>query len=383
MLIHINPFGEPFFELKPFGKTGKELIALVADPLDGSVWVGSKEQVAHVSAAGKILQSPESRGFKRKQERIRDLALYLDFLAPQVAITSPPPGVLTNNPRPFLRLTLTDIGEGVDPSTLDLKVNGEEWSFDCVVDDEREGATCVPIMALPEGVIEVAVTVQDLNSNLSDPAQVSFTVDSIPPEVLFVTPSQDAILDTDTPDIQVDYGDPGSGVDPSTFTIQADGDNPDINCDVGLTSASCAPVTPLPEGLHTLSSTIRDLAGNISSPTRVRFSVELVVTPQPPVLDPIGDQTVDLGSTLTLKLMARDPNGDPLTFAAAPLPLPANMALHALTGLFTFIPDKDQIGIIDLTFIVSDGAFTDSQTITLTVLGPDPNGVTALTGRVL
>ena len=263
MLIHINPFGEPFFELKPFGKKGKELIALVADPLDGSVWVGSKEQVAHVSAAGKILQSPESRGFKRKQGRIRDLALYLDFLAPQVAITSPPPGVLTNNPRPVLRLTLTDIGEGVDPSTLDLKVNGEEWSFDCVVDDEREEATCVPIMALPEGVIEVSATVQDLNGNLSDPAQVSFTVDSIPPEVVFVTPSQDAILDTDVPDIQVDYGDPGSGVDPSTFTIQADGDNPDINCDVGLTSANCAPVTPLPEGLHTLSATIRDLAGRV------------------------------------------------------------------------------------------------------------------------
>ena len=382
-LIHINPFGEPFFELKPFGKKGKELLALVADPLNGSVWVASKEQVAHVSAAGKILQSLESKGSKRRKGRIRDLALYLDLMAPQVAITSPPPGVLINNPRPVFMLTLTDIGEGVDPSTLELKVNGEKWSFNCVVDDEKEGATCVPIMVLPEGVIEVSATVQDLNGNLSDPVQVSVTVDSIPPEVLFVTPSQDAILDTDIPDIQVDYGDSGSGVDPSTFTIQADGDNLDIKCDVGLTSSTCAPVTTLPEGLHTLSATIRDLAGNISSPTRVRFTVELFVIPQPPVLDPIGDQTVDLGSILTLTLMARDPNGDPLTFAAALFPLPANMALHALTGLFSFIPDEDQIGILNVTFIVSDGVFTDSQAITITVLGPDSNGVTALIGRVL
>ena len=382
-LIHINPFGEPFFELKPFGKKGKEIIALAADLLDGSVWVASKEQVAHVSSSGEISQSPESRGFKRKKGRIQGLALYLDILAPQVAITFPPPGVLTHNPRSVLMLTLTDIGEGVKPSTLEFQVNGKAWSFDCVVDDERKGATCVPIMALPEGLIELSAKVQDFNGNLSDPAHVSFTVDSIPPEVLFVTPAQDAILDTDIPKIRVDYGDAGAGVDSSTFTIQADGDNPDINCDVGLTSATCSPVTPLPEGLHTLSATIRDVAGNISSPTRVRFTVELFVTPQPPVLDPIVDQTVDLGSTLTLKLMARDLNGDPLTFSAAPLPLPANMKLHALTGLFTFIPDEDQMGTLDVTFIVSDGVFNNSQTITITVLGPDPTGVTALTGRVL
>ena len=382
-LIHLNPFGEPFFELKPFGKKGKELMTLAVDPLDGSVWAASKEQVAHVSAAGKILRSPESTGFKRKKGRIRYLALYVDMIAPLIAITSPPPGLLTNNPRPVLRLTLTDIGEGVDPSTLDLKVNGEEWSFDCVVDDERKRATCVPIMVLPEGVIELSATVQDLNGNLSDPAQVSFTVDSIPPEVLFVTPLQDAILDTDIPNIQVDYSDSGSDVDPSTFTIQADGDNPDINCDVGLTGATCAPVTPLPEGLHTLSATIRDLAGNISSPTRVRFTVELVVTLQPPILDPIEEQTVDLGSTLTLKLTASDPNGDSLTFAASPLPLPVNMELDAVGGLLTFIPDEAQVGTLDLTLIVSDGALIDSQTITIIVLGPDPNGVTALTGRVL
>ena len=382
-LIHINPFGEPFFELKPFGKKGKELIALAADPLDDSVWAASKDQVAHVSAAGKILQSPESKGFRRKKGRIRDLALYVDILAPQVAITSPPPGVLTNNPRPVLMLTLTDIGEGVDPSTLDFKVNGEEWSFDCVVDDGKEEATCVPIMALPEGVIELSARVQDLNGNLSDPAQVSFTVDSIPPEVLFVAPSQDAILDTEIPNIQLDYGDSGSGVDPSTFTIRANAGNSDINCDVGLTSASCAPVTPLPEGLYTLSATIQDVAGNIFSPTRVRFTVELVVTPQPPILDPIEDQTVNLGSTLTLKFTASDPNGDSLTFAASPLPLPVNMELVAVGGLLTFTPDEAQVGTLDLTLIVSDGVLIDSQTITITVLGADPNGVTALAGRVL
>ena len=186
-LIHIDPFGEPFFELKPFGKKGKELLALAVDPLDGSVWAASKEQVAHVSAAGKILQSPESKGFKNKKGRIRDLVLYVDVIAPEIAFTAPPQGFLTNNSRPALMLKFIDIGEGVDPATLGFEVNGGEWSVDCVIDEE-DNATCVPIMTLPEGLIDLSATIQDLNGNLSDPAQASFTVDTIPPMITFLSP---------------------------------------------------------------------------------------------------------------------------------------------------------------------------------------------------
>jgi RHS repeat-associated protein len=383
-LARIGAFGELFFEVKPFGKKGKEIINLVVDPLDASVWVASKEEVGHVSASGEVLKTGKrnSKDFKNKKGKVRGLALYVDVTPPQIALTSPL-GVLVNNSRPVLILTLADIGEGVDPTTFEFKVNGEEWSFDCVVDDEKEKAACVPIMALPEGAIELSATVQDLNGNLSDPVRESLVVDSVSPEILIVTPIQDEILDTGIPNVRLDYGDPGSGVDPSTFTIQVDGGNPEINCDVGLTSATCDPVTPLLEGLHTLSATIRDLAGNISSLTQVRFTVELVVTPQPPTLDPIENQTVDLGSTLTLQLTASDPNDDPLTFSAFPLPLPINMKLDAVGGLWTFTPDAAQVGTLDLTFIVSDGALIDSQTFSITILGADPSGATALAGRVL
>ena len=382
-LVRIGPFGEAFFKVRPFGKKGKELLALAVDPLDGSVWVASREQVDQVSADGEVLQMGKSAGFKRRKGRIRDLALYVDVVAPEIAINVPVQGFLSNISRPVLMLTLTDIGEGVDPSTLGFEVNGEEWPVDCVVDGKEERATCVPMMALPEGLMELSATVQDLNGNLSDPDEVSFTLDSISPEVLFVTPSQDAILDTDIPNIQLDYGDPGSGVDPSTFKLQADGGNLDFDCDVGLASATCTPATPLPKGVHTLSATIQDVAGNISSPTGVRFTVALVVIPQPPILDPIGHQTVNLGRTLIVQLTASDPNGDPLTFAASPLPLPLNMELDAVGGLLIFAPDEAQVETLDLTLIVSDGAFTDSQTITITVLDPDPSGVTAFVGRVL
>lgn len=106
-------------------------------------------------------------------------------------------------------------------------------------------------------------------------------------------------------------------------------------------------------------------------------------TPQPPTLEPVGDQTVALGRSLTLPLTARDVNGDALTFGVAPLPLLANATLGAQSGVFTFRPTADQVGTVQLTFTVSDGIFTASETITITVQGPQPGEVTALTGRVL
>ncbi|MCH8198169.1 MAG: VCBS repeat-containing protein, partial [Proteobacteria bacterium] len=103
----------------------------------------------------------------------------------------------------------------------------------------------------------------------------------------------------------------------------------------------------------------------------------------PPVLDPVGNQTVALGSTLNLTLTASDPNNDPLAFSATPLPLPDGASLNGVTGAFTFQPDATQVGVIDLTFTVSDGFLTDSEAISITVTGPEPGGVTAMTGRLL
>lgn len=55
--------------------------------------------------------------------------------------------------------------------------------------------------------------------------------------------------------------------------------------------------------------------------------------------------------------------------------------MNATTGVFTFAPAVEQVGNITLTFMVSDGGLTDSETITITV--PAPSGVTTLRGTVL
>jgi hypothetical protein len=62
---------------------------------------------------------------------------------------------------------------------------------------------------------------------------------------------------------------------------------------------------------------IEDLAGNDLFPAQWSFTVNIPVNPQPPVLDPIGNQTMPSStSDLVLTLSATDPNNDPLTYTA-------------------------------------------------------------------
>ncbi|MGR9071590.1 MAG: RHS repeat-associated core domain-containing protein [Gammaproteobacteria bacterium] len=118
-----------------------------------------------------------------------------------------------------------------------------------------------------------------------------------------------------------------------------------------------------------------------SSPSQVTISV--LEPNAAPVLNPIGNQTVALGTALTLPLSATDPDGDTLQFSALDLPLPEGASLDGATGLFTFKPEFQQIGTIELTFTVSDGRSIDSETVTLTIPPINETAATRFKGRLL
>lgn len=148
------------------------------------------------------------------------------------------------------------------------------------------------------------------------------------------------------------------------------------------TSATPSFTADLP-GQYVAQLVVNDGTTN-SSPDNVTITASGGGGPnEPPVLDPVGNQTVDLGSSLTIQLTASDPNGDLLSFMATPLPLPDNASLDGMTGEFTFNPDETQVGTFDITFMVSDGVFTDEEPVTITVNSAPPGGVTALSGRLL
>jgi hypothetical protein len=86
----------------------------------------------------------------------------------------------------------------------------------------------------------------------------------------------------------------------------------------------------------------------------------------PPVLSPIGSKTVDEGETLVFTISATDPNGDALTYSA--FNLPDGASFDPGSGTFSWTPGYDQAGVYrNVRFQVSDGTFTDSEEITITV----------------
>ncbi|MGE5280409.1 MAG: CARDB domain-containing protein [Deltaproteobacteria bacterium] len=84
---------------------------------------------------------------------------------------------------------------------------------------------------------------------------------------------------------------------------------------------------------------------------------------QPPVLDAIGDKTVEEGQTLTFTVSASDPDGDPLVYEAAGLP--AGAVFSGQT--FAWTPSYYQAGAYNVTFSVTDGKDTAQETIAITV----------------
>jgi hypothetical protein len=96
-------------------------------------------------------------------------------------------------------------------------------------------------------------------------------------------------------------------------------------------------------------------------------TVTVVPANRAPVLDPVGPLTIWVGGVLAFTLTGSDPDGDALTYSAAPLP--AGSTLDPATGAFAFTPDAAQIGSLSVTFTVADGrGGTASETVTIRVV---------------
>jgi outer membrane protein assembly factor BamB len=89
-------------------------------------------------------------------------------------------------------------------------------------------------------------------------------------------------------------------------------------------------------------------------------------TNRPPVLDPIGDWTINENSSLEFMVNASDPDGDVLAYSASNLPDGAAFNPHTRT--FSWTPTFDQSGTYpDVYFEIGDGESTDWVNITITV----------------
>ncbi|MGQ9609334.1 MAG: choice-of-anchor D domain-containing protein [bacterium] len=130
-------------------------------------------------------------------------------------------------------------------------------------------------------------------------------------------------------------------------------------------------------GVYSITFTASD--GALSSSIKVKITV--IDVNRPPVLDPIGNKTVNENSELIIVLSATDPDGDLITYSASGIPTGATFNPELRT--FKWKPGYDTVKTGDkldfsVTFIAKDdkGA-EDSEKITITVFNvlppPEPN----------
>lgn len=118
--------------------------------------------------------------------------------------------------------------------------------------------------------------------------------------------------------------------------------------------------TPTAAGIFSnVSFTVSD--GSLTDSESIAITVNAAVN-EAPVLAPIGNKSIAVGQLLQFTISATDLNGDTLTYYAANLPSGATFNLS--TATFSWAPINAETYPY-VTFTVSDGSLTDSETITI------------------
>ena len=156
-------------------------------------------------------------------------------------------------------------------------------TFDCTDTGSGIDVCPAPITVSVDGVDQViSGTATDLAGN-SASTSVSINLDKTPPSVSFTSPVSGSIQYDNPPTISVSYDDI-NGVDLATLAIQLDGQPLTIVCNKSATGSSCLPNIDFSPGMHTLQTTIADVAGNAAS-TQVSFEQAIPDSDNDGVLD--------------------------------------------------------------------------------------------------
>ncbi len=127
-------------------------------------------------------------------------------------------------------------------------------------------------------------------------------------------------------------------------------------------------------GSYTITATTNVIDSKCSSATQVTSTPRALTVndaPNPdnhaPVLAAIGNKNVNNNTLLQFTVSATDPDGDALTYAASPLPLPSGASFNPATKTFSWTPTFAQIGTYNINFSVSDGSLVDYEIVQITV----------------
>ncbi|MCP4607896.1 MAG: hypothetical protein GY845_04180, partial [Planctomycetes bacterium] len=140
-------------------------------------------------------------------------------------------------------------------------------------------------------------------------------------------------------------------------TVSTSGTFATITMTAGSTEGTCA---------LTLSNVIVGDAQGQSVSVSIDNGQITISSNQAPVLDSIGDKSVNEEEALLVTISATDPDDDSITYSASNLPSGASFDTDTQT--FSWTPTYTQAGTYpSIHFEVTDGNLTDSEDITITI----------------
>jgi len=205
------------------------------------------------------------------------VAVTIDWTAPQPPTIGGPTGFINTG-------TPTVSGSGSEPGNT-ITVSDELGDTLCVATAQADGTwSCTVTVTLPDGTYTLSVVETDAAGNVSDSAEVTFTVDTVaPPAPVIDGPS--GLLNTGRPQIS------GTGTEPGNTITVSDGST--TACTAEVTSSGTWMCTPdLVDRDYALQAVETDAAGNKSEPSNVVNITVDTTAPTPPKLNPSDGKTI-------------------------------------------------------------------------------------------
>jgi hypothetical protein len=193
-----------------------------------------------------------------------------DAVAPVLSDVRPDDGSSTSDASPVISVAVADAGVGVDPASIVMTLDGNDISAHGAFSAGR--FTSTPGAPLGFGLHTVVVRASDLAGNRSAPLSWSFDErDDTPPAVSGRTPLPGSTVPGASA-IGFDVSDAGAGVDPAALHVMVDGSDVTAWGSYASGHFSYAPGA-LNAGVHTVSVSAADNAGNVADPVSWQFAV--------------------------------------------------------------------------------------------------------------
>ena len=222
-------------------------------------------------------------------------------VAPVISITAPSSSAKLTNNKPVINWTVTDADSGVNPSTIKLIIDSQTITTGIAKTQSGKNYTCsyTPTTALSDGTHTIKVSASDYDGNVATQKSVTFTVDTVPPELSVSAPVDNLVTNQSSLVVKGTTNDVTSS--PVTLTIKLNGGT-EQTVEVGSDGSFTKTLT-LVTGENTIVITAKDGAGKTSTVTK-----KVVLDQTAPVIQSvtISPNPVNAGATYTISVEVTD-----------------------------------------------------------------------------